>query len=183
MTKAATPPIGDDVLTFDQARTAFAASVLRATRGERLRLTRNGRVRAAIISAADLQLLERLERRAELSLALQTIGKRNRSYRQPRSSARSRPGDVASVDPRARYANAASGTTCGGGRNHSASITAAANAHRHGTRNSERKSVTPSAVYTVWISHGQIEFASSAPPPRIIRLNSPCALLRMSFGR
>src|SRR5258708_7663863 len=82
MTKDTTLPIDAElaVLTFDQVKTAFGDTMLRVARGERLRLTRHGRVRAAIISVEDLELLEQLERRADLFLALKTIGKRNRSY-------------------------------------------------------------------------------------------------------
>jgi len=56
-------------------------------------------------------------------------------------------------------------------------------AHASGTRNSPRKSVTLLAVKTFCISTGQMELASSAPMPRIITLNKPCALDRTSFGK
>jgi hypothetical protein len=52
-----------------------------------------------------------------------------------------------------------------------------------GTRNRPWKSVRPFFVKTSWISHGQIEFATRAPMPRIITLKRPWALERTSFGK
>ena len=66
-------------LSFDEAKTAFGDTMLRVVRGQRLRLTRYGKVQAAIIPADDLELLEEFERRADYLLALATIKKKNRS--------------------------------------------------------------------------------------------------------
>ena len=53
----------------------------------------------------------------------------------------------------------------------------------NGTRNRLLKS-TPVAVLNVSpISFGPMTLATSGPKPRIIRLKSPCALARTSFGK
>ena len=75
-------------------------------------------------------------------------------------------------------------TTLGGWKK-SASATDAAVATNIGTRNNPLKliALVAASVNFSCINHGQIEFASNAPTPRIITLNNPCALARASLGK